>query len=29
MGLITSKRAIVVYNDIKLTPACLASEPSK
>ena len=29
MGLITRKRAIVVYNNIKLNPACLASEPSK
>ena len=29
MGLITRKRAIVVYNNIKLNLACLASEPSK
>ena len=29
MGLITRKRVIVVYNNIKLNPACLASEPSK
>ena len=29
MGLITRKRAIVVYNNIKFNPACLASEPSK
>ena len=29
MGLITRKRAIVVYNNIKLNPACLVSEPSK
>ena len=29
MGLISRKRAIVVYNNIKLNPACLASEPSK
>ena len=28
MGLITRKRVIVVYNNIKLNPACLASEPS-
>ena len=29
MGLITRKRAIVVYINIKTNPACLVSEPSK
>ena len=28
MGLITRKRVFVVYDKVKLNPACLATEPS-